>query len=152
MKREIKFRIYDIENKEYIEEPDFRWVLSMEGRLYNSENDEWFEIGARYIIEFHVCKLYINGKDIYEGDVVKYIEDCSEHTGRCNMKPDGNFDAEYRNYQRELFGIIYFDNKLLSYMIKPIKEINYVKKHITDYNIKIYDVVGNVFDNPELFN
>lgn len=50
--RPVKFRIYDTTNKCYVEEPDFRWLLSRDGKLYNSENDEWHNIGERYIIEF----------------------------------------------------------------------------------------------------
>ena len=35
-----KYRIFDKIQKEYCEEPDYRWLLSRNGKLYNSENDE----------------------------------------------------------------------------------------------------------------
>ena len=75
--REIKFRIFDKKYKEYCEEPDFRWTLSRQGKLYNSEEDEWYDIGERFIVEFFTglkdskrTKEYPNGQDIYEGDVL----------------------------------------------------------------------------------
>lgn len=47
-----KYRIYDTEEKEYCEEPDYRWYLSRKGLLHNTENDEYHKVGERYIIEY----------------------------------------------------------------------------------------------------
>lgn len=65
----IKYRIYDKQEKEYCEEPDFRWMLSRKGKLYNSENDEWHELGERYIVEFWTGEKDSKEVDIYEGDI-----------------------------------------------------------------------------------
>lgn len=47
-----EFRIFDKQENQYCEEPDYRWLLSRKGKLYNSENDEWHELGERYIVKF----------------------------------------------------------------------------------------------------
>ena len=70
-----KFRIYDKLNKEYCEEPDYRWLLSRQGKLYNSENDEWHIDGARYVIEFSTGIFDNNYVEIYDGDILKGITD-----------------------------------------------------------------------------
>lgn len=65
----IKYRIYDKKEKEYCEEPDFRWTLSRSGELYNSENDKWHTPGKRYVIEFWTGEKDSKGVDIYDGDI-----------------------------------------------------------------------------------
>lgn len=65
----IKYRIFDKEEKEYCEEPDWRWMLSRDGKLYNSENDKWHEVGERYIVEFWTGEKDSKGIDIYDGDI-----------------------------------------------------------------------------------
>lgn len=77
-----KFRIYDLQEKEYVEEPDHRWFLSRSGKLYNSEIDEWITPGERYVIEWSSGKIDINGKDIFENDLVEY-KDYSKNTRRA---------------------------------------------------------------------
>lgn len=65
----IKYRIYDKKEKEYCEEPDWRWMLSRDGKLYNSENDKWHTPGERYIIEFWTGEKDSKGIEIYDGDI-----------------------------------------------------------------------------------
>lgn len=66
-----KFRIFDKEDNEYCEEPDYRWLLSRNGKLYNSENDEWHNIGERYLVEFSTGIFDAGKTEIFEGDKFK---------------------------------------------------------------------------------
>jgi len=66
----IKYRIFDKQYNEYCEEPDFRWTISREGKLYNSENDKWHNVGERFIIQFFTGLRDVKGNDIYNGDVL----------------------------------------------------------------------------------
>lgn len=63
-----KFRIFDKQENEYCEEPDWRWMLSRNGELYNSENDEWHTVGERYLVEFSTGLFDLNNTEIFEGD------------------------------------------------------------------------------------
>ncbi len=88
--------------------------------------------------------------ELYENDIIEYTEGYSYHTGRCNMRDNGGYEPEYINTKRVLKGILYFDNDLLRYMIKPIQNVNYIRTDIGDINIKINKVLGNIFDNTDL--
>ena len=68
--KEMKFRIFDNKYKEYLEEPDYRWMISRSGKLYNSENDEWYDKSERFIIEQFTGKIDSGGIEIYKGDKV----------------------------------------------------------------------------------
>jgi len=74
----MKYRIYDKKQKEYCEEPDHRWMLTRNGRLYNSENDEFHIPGERYVIEFCTGEKDSKGIYIYDGDIFT--------TGKSNTK------------------------------------------------------------------
>lgn len=65
-----KFRIYDKQEKEYIQDSYYRWMVSRKGRLYNSENDEWHETGARYLVEMELDWTSEDGVCIYQGDIL----------------------------------------------------------------------------------
>lgn len=68
-----KYRIFDIEENVYCEEPDYRWLLTRNGLLYNSESDKYHVIGERYIVEFSTGQYDANGTEIFEGD--KFSDD-----------------------------------------------------------------------------
>jgi hypothetical protein len=106
-----KFRIFDkLENK-YCEEPDYRWLISRNGKLYNSENDEWHTVGERYIVEFATGINDKNNIELFMGDICKvdewypsdYIED--GFIGEI-MYEDGSFfiyrDIGKRQHYQEL--------------------------------------------------
>lgn len=37
----MKYRIYDTEERKYIEDADWMWAVSRNGLLYDFRNDEW---------------------------------------------------------------------------------------------------------------
>ena len=128
--REIKFRAWDKNKKDMIFDS-----IEFETRLLNSNSDG---DGSRYIgfSNFHFNLFEImqftgltdkNGKEVYEGDVVKGIEYWPFH-------PNESID--------ETIGEIIFDELLYGYSItdgnKPICHMDEI------------EVIGNVYQNPEL--
>lgn len=66
----MKFRIFDNILEYYVEEPEHRWLLSVDGNLYNSKIDKWYKSGNKeYLIEFSTG-FNIKGNEIYENDLL----------------------------------------------------------------------------------
>lgn len=120
--REIKFRAWDKElNKMFY------------GAAEQFDNGLFFGIDGHFDDETPVWMQYTgrkdkNGKEIYEGDIVKY------------------------NYNNQVYQDVYAE---VEYIIAGFRlNADYISRHLsrhlriadTDY----YEVVGNIYENPEL--
>lgn len=123
MNRENKFRIYDKRFNEYVEDPDYRWMLSRKGKLYNSENDEWHGLGERFIVELYTGLKDKNGKEAYSNDVFTDGKNnwilCQDNLGVwAEMLPERSewirdFTPELWKEGCEIIGNIYENPELL---------------------------------------
>jgi hypothetical protein len=96
MSREIRFKVWDVEENGFREEPEGRWMITSKGKLYNSENDEYYEDETKFkIVMLANLDQYSTGEVIedYEGDVfkIKWFED--KHY-ICYVKWD-NYEDKY---------------------------------------------------------
>ena len=64
-----KFRIYDKLQRRYCEE-DAPLMLCMDGCIFDRANEDWYEVGERYVVEFELSWASSDGTFIHEGDVI----------------------------------------------------------------------------------
>ena len=133
MSREIKFRIWDKEIKEYqyitlsdLGEDDYYWFdgeTSLWFVLYDSTHEQ-----ERFIIEQYTGLEDVNGTNIYSGDIVNTHDDENnptlleidwefggfvvvEHYGDCSGDRDPISDFHYNKF--EVVGNIHEDKEML---------------------------------------
>lgn len=136
MSREIKFRVWSEDQKTY----DYKFPYNSIGDFYvNTRGKVFSDFGNTvapevrqdaFIIEQYTGLKDKNGKEIYEGDIVR--EDIEVG--------DDDIDGEYR-YQ------VVWDEETLCWSLSP----NYgtIHKDLWETNLS-REVIGNIHENPEL--
>lgn len=123
MNREIKFRCWDKERKEWLS----YFELGKNGAITCYEINETQNL----IIQQFTGLLDKNGKEIYEGDIVKYECGCSDGSVYKKIA-----SVEYGEFNCSCCDGVYgwyFDDG-------DIREA------------ERYEVIGNIFDNADLLN
>ena len=122
--REYKFRIYSFISKSFIYFDIYDYPQGIAGGVSEPQQ--------------YLGRKDVDGKDIYDGDLVELHTAANDHVV-------GVKENHYGLYQ------IYWDRK---YKLKEIKPNWFLKVIDNDYNdcgnFNIMKVVGNVFENPEL--
>ncbi len=128
--REIKFRVWDGINKKMYEVSELNTNLQQVTCWDDNDNKLFFYFaGARQdcdLMQFTGLKDK-NGKEIYEGDI---------------------FSFEGRSYQ------VYFDEARGSWSAINRKEGTDYKyqQNLTKMRAKRFEIIGNIYQNPELLN
>ena len=134
--REIKFRGQTRRKGEYLinmagDKCDSNWVYG--GIFPQNEDEKGFAVIYQQEPEINKYPVYadtvgqyigktdINKKEIYEGDIVKDI-------------------------LSQLFGVVKFSDKYLQFVVD---DIHYGEQDYSEFMNEV-EVVGNIFDNPEL--
>ena len=124
MSREIKFRVWSEEDREYRTDCNltglFNSVTGTPATIYSDEGD-------RFDIEQYTGLKDKNGKEIYEGDIVFFF---TEHFDKAT----GGFDGEDEHNAT----VEWFDSGFA-----------FMDKIPYDPNIEC-EVIGNIHENPEL--
>ena len=133
MSREIKFRLWSKIDEKFIktDNPDLNFVINSDGYLYSIENFH----GEIYVsLQLNIVVLQFtglqdkNGKDIYEGDILKY-----------NFPYDGRL--------KHISPVTYLETQA-SFGIKDIYGNEIPLYRITANNY--FEVVGNIYENKNL--
>lgn len=79
-----------------------------------------------------------NNKEIYEGDIIKYVYELP-------------FPENEKKFQWETIGQVIFSNGCFGILTEDKKYDSY-KGTLSNYPAVLVEVVGNIFENPELLN
>ena len=130
MNREIKFRIWDIENKEMLKVQELDFEPTFYGgriAIRPDQYNDYFDTEDMILMQYTGLNDK-NGKEIYEGDVVY-----------CQTK-----------YGKAKAIIKFIDGKFVAYWNSALTHPE-DGHHIACYEInKRFEVIGNMYDNPEL--
>lgn len=145
MSREIKFRIYDTDEKEMFYQEDIDYIdinneiayINQDGGGYDYLID--FVYGDGKLMQYTGLKDK-NGKEIYEGDILR-----CKCLKKCKLDSCAEKVIQYKNSIIEWWesgcnlGYRLRDSKGKTMMIKPT--------HLRTMEV---EVIGNIYENPEL--
>ena len=126
MNGEIKFRIWDVENKEMLKVQELDFEPTFYGgniAIRPDQYNDYFDTEDMILMQYTGLHDK-NGKEIYEGDIVRII---------VNNNIEKICRVEFKN---GIFGVMFSKNKELTAF-----------PHFCNTT---FEVIGNEYDNPEL--
>lgn len=137
--RTIKFRVYSTYERQMIYEDLYDYLsIDSNGQLNNSAG-----LGEFHIMQFTGLHDK-NGKEVYEGDVVRILY--TDWASKTNEK------MSLDDYKKSIshFGYVVYDNAEYSINIKSKKYNDYYNSSIHHGTHGEIEIIGNIYENPEL--
>ena len=134
--REIKFRVWDKVNKKMVSSAisSDKLYMSLAGKLFNGLNGEDFT--KDFILMQYTGLKDKKGKEIYEGDIVRATKTYQ------GTKPSYPIIGEVHWYK--------WDGWRIWWMPAPDEELEYSLDLGTALSYMEPEVIGNIYENPEL--
>jgi uncharacterized phage protein (TIGR01671 family) len=140
MNREIKFRVWNKVDKCWQSEEHFAIRLCGDKWFIDDETAELIEIKNEnnFTLMQYTGLTDKNGKEIYEGDILENLTISKE------LEEYVNVDNKYCQiiFSEGAFRL-YFKGDLLCNEPYEIEDIGF-------YDLNNYQIIGNIFENPEL--
>lgn len=127
--REIKFRIWDVENKEMLKVQELDFEPTFYGgriAIRPDQYNDYFDTEDMILMQYTGLKD-ITGKEIYEGDIVK---------------------LKFMKNSLDIIVKVEYSEEYAQYVVAGTKSILHECEPLTDY--QEIEVIGNIWDNPEL--
>ena len=160
MNRQIKFRVWDVEQNKFLSSYADKGI-----EFYHEQGKDWHEKQVRDIVpvswflqdhnnnlENYIVTQYTglndkNGKEIYEGDIVKI--------NRCYTRPFVNekqqIDYKFIDDGEIEVGQVLWGWNSQKYLV-IYEHIRYDDIEDFDKSSHSVEVIGNILENPELLN
>ena len=128
--RKIKFRVWDRRFKymhicgESMHDSMICLGHNCECVYYNLQNGEGSVENGDYVLMQYTGLKDKNEKEIYEGDIIKY-------------------EDVYK-------GVVEYSEQYAQYVLAETGVIKDEYEPLADYNIKVFEVIGNIYENSEL--
>lgn len=135
MNRVIKFRAWDKINKEYHNDSisSIKLSIDMNSQIWRNGVD-WTD---RYVLQFFTGLLDKNGKEVFEGDVVKILKDDGKRNPAMNHP-----DVEP-----------WWSTIVIESLQDFFEEKGFAEKELLeDWSSEYIEVIGNIYENPNLTN
>jgi len=153
--REIKFRAWHkAEKKMYGNPENTCWVemLRVSGEAgfdecdvdLTTENGEGQSVSFDEVVLMQYTGLHDkNGKEIYEGDILNHKA--------LRPSPNGGWYLESPSFQRENAGMVKYENGQYILETDYLLYDKRLSRNLRDDRFKTFEVIGNIYENPELF-
>lgn len=131
MNREIKFRAWDNQKKQWYSRNNLLLSLIDDYSLKNINNVDDGLLVNKYSLTQYTGLKDINGVEIYEGDIVKFLVPFREiNEIKYTISPVVFLSGAYKVYY-----IYYENNEKCTYFLNDCDKL---------------EIIGNIYENPEL--